>query len=54
MEYKDLRNILCAAAAEHKTIEAFVSFTPGSFSDGRLNVIHSIKELLDLYEQNKS
>lgn len=54
MEYKELRNILCAAAAEHKTIEAFVSFTPSSFSDGRLNVIHSIKELLDLYEQNKS
>ena len=31
MEYKELRNILCAAAAEHKTIEAFVTFTQDSF-----------------------
>ena len=31
MKYKELRNILCAAAAEHKTIEAFVTFTPDSF-----------------------
>lgn len=29
MKYKELRNILCAAAAEHKTIEAFVTFHPG-------------------------
>ena len=31
MKYKELRNILCAAAAEHKTIVAFVTFTPDSF-----------------------
>lgn len=31
MEYKELRNILYAAAAEHKTVEAFVTFTPDSF-----------------------
>lgn len=31
MEYKELRNILCAAAAEGKTVEAFVTFSPDSF-----------------------
>ncbi len=31
MKYKELRNILCAAAAKHKTIEAFVTFTQDSF-----------------------
>lgn len=31
MKYGELCNILRAAAAEHKTIEAFVTFTPDSF-----------------------
>lgn len=33
MKYKELRDILCAAASEHKTIEAFVTFSQDSFSE---------------------
>lgn len=33
MKYKELRGILCTAASEHKTIEAFVTFAQCSFPE---------------------